>query len=203
MLIDEKVTDEQESLAMFNRAVEGNDSAAWQFLHERFSGMMRCWLRRYFSQEDIYCLESEENCIALALERFWYAASYKQHIHFNSLAAALNYLRASLKSVAVDIIRMNTRCEVLLIPSSDNIEATTGEDSDEASEIWEEIKRVLPDKREQRAAYLLFNCNLKPRQIVQLCPQEFGDVQELYRVRRKVFDRFTTNADTLRWRLQG
>lgn len=203
MSIDEKTLDEQECLTMFNRAIEYNDPMGWQFLHDRFRKVMRSWLGQYFAQDRRYLLESEENCIDLAFERFWYATSYKRHIHFETLAAALDYLRASLSSVVVDIIRAHKRNDLLSIQCSDKSKRLTAESDEEAYELWEEIKKVLPDEREQRAAALLFNCNLKPRQIVQLCSQEFSDVQELYRVRRKVFERFTNNADALRWRLQG
>src|SRR5947209_19376402 len=105
MSIDEKALDEQECLTMFNRAIEYNDRVAWQFLYDRLSGVMHSWLRQYVAQDSRYPLESEENCIDLAFERFWYAASYKRHIHFETLAAALGYLRASLGSVVIDIIR--------------------------------------------------------------------------------------------------
>src|SRR6266700_2833485 len=46
MSFDTKPT-EAEYLAMFNRAVEYNDSVAWQFLQDHFSGMMHYWLRQY------------------------------------------------------------------------------------------------------------------------------------------------------------
>jgi hypothetical protein len=205
MLISEKPTvdQEQECLNMFNRAVEYNDCAAWQFLNEHFSGVMHYWLRKWFPHEDRYCLESDENCIDLAFERFWYAASYKQHIHFDTLVAALSYLQASLRSVAIDIIRTHKRNDILSIEHLRLSETFVKESDDEVLGLWEEIEKVLSNEREKRAAYLLFNCNLKPRQVVQLCPQEFDDVQELYQVRKKVFDRFVSNADTLRWRLQG
>lgn len=203
MSIDKLATDEQECLVMFNRAVEYNDSVAWQFLHQRFRGMMRHWLQQYLVNNGRYWIESYENCIDLAFERVWFAASYKQRIHFESLAAALQYLRVSLISVALDMIRGQKRKEVLSMQQLDLEETLAQESREEAVELWQEIKRVLPDEREQRAAYLLFCCNLKPRQIVQFYPDEFHEVQELYRISRKVFERFRNNAETLRWRLQG
>jgi DNA-directed RNA polymerase specialized sigma24 family protein len=202
MSLDEQAT-EAKCLTMFNRAVEYNDSVAWQFLHEHFSGMMHYWLSQYLTRDGKYYLESEENCIALAFERFWYAVSYRQQVHFETLASALEYLRTSLRSVAIDIVRAHKRHDVLSLQCLNKEEVFTREDDKEVFELWEEIKKMLANEREQRAAFLLFNCNLKPRQIVELLPQEFSDVQELYRVRRKVFERFTHNADALRWRLQG
>ncbi len=203
MSVDKKALDEQECLVLFKRAVEYNDAMAWQSLHELYSGMMFYWLGQWTSDNGKYCLESKENYVALAFERFWYAASYKRQIRFETLASALGYLRASLKSVAIDIIRTRQHEAILFAQQASEINIAVEESEEDAYELWEEITKVLPNKREQHAAHLLFRCNLKPRQIVQIFPQEFGDVQELYRVRKKVFDRFIKNAKTLRWRLQG
>src|SRR5204862_7956222 len=46
------------------------------------------------------------------------------------------------------------------------------------ADIWGTLQKVVPEMREQRLAFLLFNCGLKPREIVSHCPQEFCDVQE-------------------------
>ena len=50
-------------------------------------------------------------------------------------------------------------------------------------------------------AYLLFHCGLKSREIVRFRPQDFGDVQEIYRTRRSIMERLLRNVDQLRWRL--
>jgi hypothetical protein len=75
------------------------------------------------------------------------------------------------------------------------------EDPDEGGEVWEAIRGLLPDEREQRLAYLLYHCGLKPREIVCFCPQEFGEVREVYRLRRNIVSRLLRNADVIRWRL--
>jgi hypothetical protein len=48
---------------------------------------------------------------------------------------------------------------------------------------------MLPNEREQRVAYLLFHCGLRPGDIVRLFPQEFSDLQEISRVRHTVIER--------------
>ena len=53
------------------------------------------------------------------------------------------------------------------------------EDVTSSHEIWEILKAVLVNPREQRLAYLLFHCGLSPRVIVRCCPQEWSDVQEI------------------------
>ena len=75
------------------------------------------------------------------------------------------------------------------------------EDDTENSETWESLQLLLTNPREQRVAYLLFHCGLKPREIIRFCPQEFSDIQEIYRLRRNIMERLLRNADYLRWRL--
>jgi len=60
---------------------------------------------------------------------------------------------------------------------------------------------LLPDAREQRVAYLLFHCGLKPREIVHYCSREFSKVSEIYRMRRNILLRLMRNADNIRWQL--
>ena len=74
------------------------------------------------------------------------------------------------------------------------------EDETSSSEVWELLQTMLPNGREQRLAYLLYHCGLKPREIVRFCPQEWNDVQEIYRLRRNILERLLRNADQLRWR---
>ncbi len=59
-----------------------------------------------------------------------------------------------------------------------------------ADNIWEDVERMLLDVRQQRLAFLLFNCGLKPREVVSHCPQEFCDVQEVYRLRHTILEQF-------------
>ncbi len=63
------------------------------------------------------------------------------------------------------------------------------------------MKALLSNAREQRIAYLLFHCGLKPREIVRFCQDEFSQVEEVYRIRRTLMDRLLRHADLLRWRL--
>jgi hypothetical protein len=46
-------------------------------------------------------------------------------------------------------------------------------------------------------AYLLIHCGLGPREIVHLYPQEFSEVEEIYRLRRNIFERVLRNVDRL------
>jgi hypothetical protein len=75
------------------------------------------------------------------------------------------------------------------------------EASTDSGEVWESLHMILSNPREQRLAYLLFHWGLKPREIVRFCSQEWGDVQEIYRLRRAIMERVLRNAERLRWRI--
>jgi hypothetical protein len=63
------------------------------------------------------------------------------------------------------------------------------EDNTDNGEVWESLHILLSNSLEQRLAYLLFHCGLGPREIIRFCPQEWSDIQEIYRVRRAIMER--------------
>jgi len=69
------------------------------------------------------------------------------------------------------------------------------------SEMWRSVQSLLTDERERRVMYLLYYCGLKPREIVERCPQEFQDAKEIYRLNHNILDRLRRNRDRLRWLL--
>ncbi len=69
-------------------------------------------------------------------------------------------------------------------------------DREDSHTLWKILQRML-SPREQRLAYLFFNCGLKPEEIVHFCPQEFSDVQEVYRLRRNILEQLLRHADQI------
>jgi hypothetical protein len=99
-------------------------------------------------------------------------------------AAALVYLRASLHGAILDTLRTSSRPKEIPLPLPGEAGEPSVEDQTDGSELCEILQTVLPNRREQRLAYLLYHCGLKPREIVHFCPQEWSDVQEIYHLRR-------------------
>ena len=124
-----------------------------------------------------------------------------QKVSFNTLAAALRYLHLSLNGVILDTLRAYARSREVPLPEPGEPGEPHIEDITSDSEVWEIIQTMLPDKREQRLAYLIFHCGLKAREIVRFLPHEWSDVHEIYRMRRSITERLLRNADQLRWRL--
>jgi hypothetical protein len=85
-------------LELLRRATIQDNQEAWLWVQHCFGGMVRGWLRHHPKREAACRLESEENYVAQAFERFWQATAFNQRVEFSTLAAALQYLRTSLNS---------------------------------------------------------------------------------------------------------
>ena len=189
------------SLELLRRATMQGDQQAWVWIQHCFGEQVLSWLRRHSYREAAYGLDSEENYVAQTFERFWQATALTQHIEFNSLAGALQYLHACLNGAIVDTLRAYSRSKEIPLPDPGEPGELQIEDNFESSDVWDSLKKVIPNGKEQRLAYLLFHCGLKPRQIMLFCPQEFSDVHDIYRLRNNLMNRLLRNADHLRWRL--
>src|SRR5258707_2159202 len=148
-------------------------------------------------------MDSPENYVARAFARCWIAAVHNQQVTFTSLGGALRYLSVCLNSTILDMLRSYARTKEVPLPELDFATEAAVEDQDDGSELWKIIRDMLPNERERRLAFLLFHCNLKPREIVRLRPQEFPDVTEVHRMKRNIVDRLARSADLVRWRLSG
>ncbi len=67
--------------------------------------------------------------------------------------------------------------------------------SPEARELWNLLFPLLSDEPEQRLLYLLYNCGLKPQEIVRLYPQEWRNDQEIYRLLALILERIRSTLD--------
>ena len=193
--------DEAYGLELFRRATVESDPEAWEWVQCCFGEIVLGWLRRHPSRATACRLESEENYIALTFERFWQATALTQHVSFRTLAAALQYLRASLHGAILDTLRAYSRPKEVPLPEPGESGEPFAEDQVASLEVWEALQSLLPNRREQRLAYLLYHCGLKPREIVRFCLQEWSDVQEIYRLRRNILERLMRNAGQFRWQL--
>src|SRR5215471_10647977 len=167
-------------LELLRRATIQDNQEAWAWVQRCFGEMVRGWLRHHPKREVACRLESEENYVAQAFERFWQSTTVTHQVEFHSLAAALQYLRASLNGAILDTLRAYAQPGEVSLPEPGE---PSMEDVTDSSEVWEVLQTMLPHEREQRLAYLLFHCGLKTREIVRFCPQEFSDVQEINRMR--------------------
>lgn len=187
-------------LELLRRAIVRGDQDAWEGVQRCLGEMVRAWLRCHPGREAACRWESEENYVALAFERFWQATA-QQRMAFETFAGALAYLRASLNGAILDTLRTYSRSKEVPLPGVGEPGEPYIEDQIDSNEFWQILQSMLPNAREQQLAYLLYHCGLKPREVVRFCPQEWSDIQEVYRLRRNIMDRLLRNVDQLRWRI--
>ena len=191
-------SNEAYGLELLRLAIMQGDQAAWAGLQQCLGEIVRGWLRCHPSRETACRWESEENYVAMAFERFWQATA-RQRVAFETFAGALAYLRASLHGAILDTLRAYSRPKEFPLPEAGEPREPYGEDRTDSSELWEILQTMLPNGREQRLAYLLYHCGLKPRDIVRRCAAEFPDVQEIYRLNANIVERLRRNRDRLRY----
>lgn len=195
-------SNDQYCLEIFRRAVALRDGAAWAVLQRQFNDNVRLWLGRHPHRESALRYEAEQSYIDDAFARFWRALS-DQKLTFSTLAAALNYLHLCLNCAIMDTLRAYSRPKEEPIPDYGFPDEPSFEDTYHEGDLWEIIKGILPGERERRVAYLHFHCNLKPREIIRYCPNEFTNEDEIYRLKRNIMERILRNADKIRWKMGG
>jgi hypothetical protein len=196
-------SDDSYCLEIMRRAVVLRDNDAWIVLRLIFSDSVRMWFARHPCREAALRHEPiEQSYVDDSIRRFWQALN-EQQLVFTSLAGAFSYLHMCLNCAVMDILRAYARPREEKIPDYGHPDEPLVEDQYHEGELWETLKGLLPGEREQRLAFLLFHCNLKPREIMRFCPNEFSGEGEIYRLKRNIMERLMRNSDKIRWRLDG
>lgn len=192
------------TVELLRRALVEQSDDAWAALEQCFSETVRIWLRSHPSSDVALRRDSEENYIAQTFARFWYAVR-DQRLQFTTLPAALRYLHATLNGLLTDTLRSHLRQRVweAQMPEPGCPEEPGAEDALENEQLWEAIQGLLVNEREKRLFFLLYSCGLKPREVVMRCPQEFDDIQEIYRINTNIIERLRRNRDRLHYLLEG
>lgn len=199
-----EISSDQYCLEILRRAVVLHDDRAWAVLQQQVSENVRLWLARHPYREAALRYEVGQSYIDDAFRRFWQAIR-DQHLIFATLASALSYLHLCLNCAIMDTLRAYSRPKEEPIPDymQGNFEGPGIEDRYHEEELWEVIESLLTGGKERRLAYLLFYCNLKPREIVRYCATEFSSEEEIYRLKRNIMERILRNVDKIRWKLDG
>jgi len=180
---------EKYSVELLRRATMLGEEEARAWAQQCLSELVVSCLRLHPNRGVASELGSEENYVAQTFERFWQTTALTQHIELNSLADALKYLHACLNGVIVDTLRTYSRLQKKSVTDSSKPTELRIEGKFVSKDVWGCVKKVIPNGNEARLAYLLFHCGLKPRQIMNFCPQEFSDLHEIYRLRSNMMNR--------------
>jgi hypothetical protein len=186
---------ERYSAELLFRAILQGDQDAWKAVQQCLSETVRGWLDRHPKREAACRLDSEETYITQAFARF-HLAAVQQQVEFSRLPSALQYLRVSLNGVLLDALRASSRPLATLLPK---LEPCNSVKSTTECEVWKMLAEMPLDNREQRLAYLLFHCGLRPKDIVHTFPEKFYDVHEISLLRCTIIQRLLDPVDQHMW----
>lgn len=181
---------EKYSLELLHRATLQRDKEACAFMKQCFQDLVLHWLRLHPQRVLVCKLEKEAYYVDTTFDRFWQSTGLRQPKEFNSLVGALHFLQACLNGVILDVRRVYLRSQAILV----QLEGSQVEDNLKSNDVWNGFQKVLPNGNEQRLAYLLFHCGLKPREIVRFCPREYSDVDDIYHLQSSMMNRLGRNA---------
>jgi hypothetical protein len=177
------------SVELLRLATVQGDMVARAWIQQCFHELVLSWFRSHPDRGVANELHGEEYYVALTFESFWQATTLTQCVEFNSLTGVLQYLHACLNGAMIDTLRTYSRSKKIALLNRGEPGKLLIEDKFESNGVWDSLKKVIPNGDEQRLAFLLFHCGLKPRQIMLFCPQEYSDVHEIYRLRSNILNR--------------
>jgi hypothetical protein len=182
---------EKYSLELLHRAtVQGNNEAR-AYMKLCLGDLVLHWLQLHPHRGEVCKLEKEAHYVDITFERFWKSAGFRQQVEFNSLIGVLQFLKSCLNGVLLDSRRACLRSQA--IPAK--AEGLQIESNFLSNKVWDTFQKVIPNGYEQRLAYLLFDCGLKPREIARFYPREYSDVHEISHMRSSLMNRVVHNAD--------
>jgi hypothetical protein len=175
-----QVTLEAPRLELLSRASRYGDLEAWAVFKQGLEESVLSWLHDHPGSEAACRVQSKRHFVALAFERLWQAI-VQRRVACESLSGVLVYLRVSLNGAILDELRVSSG------PGAVSSIWSNVENVSDKCKVWERLQALLSSEREQRLAYLLYHCGLEPAEIVRYCPQEWGNIQEVIRLRRTIF----------------
>ncbi len=172
---------------MFVLAWRG-DAGAREWFQCHFRGVLLDLLNRHPGREAACRLYSEEYYVNRVFQDTWDRSLDCPQMEFNSLTAIRHYLLVRLNGLIMDARRTLKALEKSHLSPCVLAPEKCGEDRTEAQQLWRSIEAALSNERERRLAYLLFHCNLKPKDIMHTFPQEFADLHEISHMRHTIMD---------------
>jgi hypothetical protein len=175
-------------LEMFRHAVKESNQHVQRRLQQKFSSTLLNWIHDHPKCVLACRLQTEEYYIIETFSCFWLTLRKQQKFDFANISDVLSYLHVSMNGVILDTFRNYSTAQEAPLTSSSMERESQPDEIDNSHEIWGLIEGKLSSMRERRMAYLLFQCALKPRDIVESFPDEFNDVNEISHIRRNIME---------------
>lgn len=201
--LSEGESDTRFCFEIMRRAIVERDERAWEVLVRNYDALVRGWVLKNsaFRATGVHV----DEIVHLAFCRFWQSLTPTKFREFDSLASLLQYLQMCTGSTIVELLRQaHSRQQTLSlehlvdVASDDQVESEVIERWQQLG-FWREIRRFLKDEQEEIIVYRYFVQGLKPRYIHAEHPEQFPEVDDVYRVKRNVINRLRRAESLRRW----
>ncbi len=200
---------------IWRRSVVERDEAAWEATIEQYAGFVRRWLSQRFMRLPALRFEEEVLVNGVFINFFRFVGPDK-FSSFSNLAGVLQYLKLCCGTIVADAQRdfqarnLDTSLEIgssadetsesglshaERLGSDFDLEETVTQRADREM-FWREIWRKLPDPADRLLVYLRYVQDMPPRDIAQLYPQYFPDVNQVYRRNKNLIWRLRNSPVT-------
>jgi DNA-directed RNA polymerase specialized sigma24 family protein len=182
---------------LFRRAVVCRDALAWDGVVAQYRGIVLAYVRQHPARALVR--EEEEFWVNRTFQRFWLALGADRFGRFPDLASLLKYLKLCAHSVFVDQLRSQRSTVPLeeVPPQAGKFEDAEllAVDRVASSELWEAVKRTLPEESERLVAYLSLARDWKPSEIHARHTDRYPSVTDVYRIKRTVLERLRRSPE--------
>lgn len=174
---------------LLRRALSGGRMDAFTSVYHIFQPQVLRWV--YGHSRFYQTGESAEYFANSALTSFYFALRGDKFNNFAALPQVLSYLKTCVHTAIMQYLRKTPPVDTADIGEEQAAGDVTGFDAGiHASELWDRVCELLPDVRDQTLARGVFVHALKPSQIVEEYPGQWGSPREvsvaLQRIRRSL-----------------
>ncbi len=190
---------------LFRRASEHDDQRAWEILYQQYHALIHGWVVRHpaFNQRR----EQPEHYVSLAIEKLWAALRGDRFQRFSDLPSILAYLKRCVTTTLIDDARKR-QFEEVAIELVEGPSALQDSAPDPAliyqrrasqQELWAYVQECVKGDAESIVLYDSFVLALKPNEILGRHTDVFGTIDDVYRVKQNMMNRFRRDAKISKW----
>lgn len=180
-------SDSRFGFELMRRALTDENHDAFSYVCDIYARQVKAWVYGHskYGQTE----EDADFFVNAAFSAFFCALRGPKFARFTNLAPVMAYLKACVHSAIMQYLRDQNSSRLISLESAEEIsDQECMDEHANASELWEHIVVLLPDMRSRKLAYMSFVQDLKPRQIVDILPQEWYSERDvsvaLYRIRQ-------------------
>lgn len=195
-----QIHDTQYCFELFRRAIQEKSEDAWNFICAQYDALVTRWVTQHYG----FAASGEEaqDFVSKAFSKISTTITAEKFGKFSDLGSLLRYLKLCVHSVIVDFRRTidyaNLSAWDEISHQEQSAEPTPEEQAADRSErqtLWDLVSNRLHDRKERLVMHGSFVLDLKPQELIAHFHYEFGDIDEIYRIKQNVITRLRRDSE--------